>query len=105
MKETEVAKISAVESVSNAEAVKRVEKLSISEGPVVVNHQQDLENLHVKKVDFVSFIAMVVNGTAQVEKKSRKIDFIVYAAELLLGLKYFISGELYDLVRSHPLRP
>lgn len=92
MKETEVAKISAVESVSNAEAVKRVEKLSISEGPVVVNHQQDLENLHVKKVDFVSFIAMVVNGTAQAENKSRKIDM----TSLFLWLKNF-----WDLKISH----
>jgi hypothetical protein len=53
VKETEVAKIWAVESVSNAEAVKRVE--IISEGPVVVNHQQVLENLHVKRVDLSVF--------------------------------------------------
>lgn len=48
--------------------------------------------------DFVSFIAMVVNGTAQVETKSRKIDFLVYAAETLLGLKYFTSDELYGVL-------
>jgi hypothetical protein len=41
---------------------------------------------------------MVVNGTAQVETKSRKIDFIVYAAETLLGLKYFTSDELYGVL-------
>ena len=37
VKETEIAKIGAVQRVSYVEAVKRVERLSISECPMVVN--------------------------------------------------------------------
>lgn len=75
----EVAKTRAVQSVSYAEAGKMVER---SEGPMLVNtrstqqhtpkpvyHQQDPDILHVKKIDFVSFIAMVINGTVQVENR------------------------------------
>jgi hypothetical protein len=40
-------------------------------------------------VDFVAFIAMVINGTAEVERRSRKIEIIVNVAELFLGLKDF----------------
>ena len=41
--------------------------------PVKVSHQpRDIEMLHVKKVDFVLFIAMVINCTAQAEKTSKK---------------------------------
>jgi hypothetical protein len=35
--------------------------------------------LHVKKVDIVLFISMVINCTAQAEKKSEKIGIIVNA--------------------------
>lgn len=50
-------------------------------------YQQDPEILQLKKVDFIVFIAMVVNGTVHIEKKSRKVDIIVSAVELFLGLK------------------
>ena len=40
----------------------------------VVFHQQDPDISKVKKVDIVTFIAMVINGTAKVERRSRKID-------------------------------
>ena len=36
-------------------------------------HQQDPDILKVKKVDFVAFIAVVINGTAKVDRRSRKI--------------------------------
>jgi hypothetical protein len=46
--------------------------------PVKVSHQpRDSEMLHVKKVDFVLFIAMVINCTAQAENKSTKIGIPV----------------------------
>jgi hypothetical protein len=38
-------------------------------------------------VDFVAFIAIVINGTAKVERRSRKILIIVEAAERFLGHK------------------
>jgi hypothetical protein len=50
--------------------------------PVKAFHQpRDSEMLHVKKVDFLLFISMVINYTAQAEKKSKKIGIIVNAAE------------------------
>lgn len=93
----EVARVRASQSISYAAAVRRVEGLSGPEEFMVVDraslqaagvasHQKDPEMLHVKKVDFVAFIAMVVNCTAKVERKSRKIDIIVYAAERTEGL-------------------
>jgi hypothetical protein len=44
--------------------------------------------------EFVAFITIVVNGTAQILKKFRKID-IVSAAELILDLKDLTSEELH----------
>ena len=35
---------------------------------------QDPDILKDKKVDFVAFIAMVINGTAKVARRSRKIE-------------------------------
>lgn len=52
--------------------------------------------VHVK-LDLVSFITIVINGTSQVENKSRKIYIIVSAAERYLRLKYFISEELHGV--------
>ena len=54
----------------------------------------------VKKVDFVAFIATVVNCTAQVSKKSKKLDVVVVAAEKFLGLKDFTLQEV--LAREDP---
>ena len=57
-----------------------------------VSHQlRDSEMLHVKKVDFVLFISMVVNCTAQLENNSKKIGVIVNAAERFLGLHDFTA--------------
>jgi hypothetical protein len=49
--------------------------------PVKVSHQlRDNEMLHVKKVDFVLFIALVINFTAQAENKFKNIGIILNAA-------------------------
>ena len=63
-------------------------RASVKRPPQAENQHQDPEILHVKIVDSVSFIALAINGTAQVESKSRKIYIIVNVAELFLGLKY-----------------
>lgn len=46
-------------------------------------HQQDPEIIIVKKMDFVTFRAMVINGTAQVEKKKeyREIEIVSEAEQ------------------------
>ena len=81
-----MAKIRAVQSVSYAAVLKRVEGSNgVPEESMVVDrptlqvagvafHQQDTDILKVKKVDFVAFIAMVINGTTKVERRSRKIS-------------------------------
>ena len=57
-----------------------------------VSHQpRGSEMLHAKKVDFVLFIAMVINCTAEAENKSKKIGIIVNAAEHFLGFSRFYS--------------
>lgn len=61
---------------------------ALEPSPQTKNQQQEPAILNVKKVDSVSFIALVINGTAQVESKSRKVDIIVNVDELFLGLKY-----------------
>lgn len=55
-----------------------------------------------KKVDFVSFIATVINCTVQVSKKSQKLD-IVAAAETFLGLNDFTSENPPFQVPIDPL--
>ena len=106
-KENEVAKVRAVQSMSYATTVKRVEGLiGAPEESMVLHrpslqaagvafHQQDPDILKVKKVDFVAFIAMVINGTAKVGIRSRNVDIIVDAAERFLGLKDFLVEELH----------
>lgn len=104
VKENEVAKVRANQNISYAAAAERVEGANGPEGPMVVDslqaagvgsHQQDPDILQVKKVDFV-LMAMVINGTAKVEKRSRKIDIIVDAAKRFLGLEDFSAMELHE---------
>ena len=58
---------------------------------------------------------MVINGTAKVERRSRKIEIIVDAGERFLGLKDFSVKELHGILaqdfphsqvleRYHPIR-
>ena len=75
--------------------IKIVEKTSDASEEMVEDTPQPVVNvfcqtkytLCVKKVDFVAFIATVINCTAQVSKKLKKLDIIVAEAEKCLGLK------------------
>ena len=60
--------------------------------PVKASHQpRDSKMLHVKKVNLVLFIAMIINCTAQAKKKSNKIGVIgvrvVRSAQRITGVK------------------
>jgi hypothetical protein len=87
------------------EAIKIIEKTSDASEDMVVDASQPVLNvccqskdiLCDKKVDFVAFIATVINCTAQVSKRSKKLDIIV--AEKLLGLKDFTSEDLRGYCR------
>ena len=93
VKEVELSRIRAVQQISYLEVVKSVEgaRGHSSEEHMVVDAPQlvaivflqssDLDTLIVKKVDFVTFIATVINYTAHVSKKSKKLDLIIYAQE------------------------
>ena len=59
-------------------------------------HQQDPDILKVWTL--LHFIAMVINGSAKVERRSRKIETIVDAAERFLGLKDFSAKELCGIL-------
>ena len=61
-------------------------------------HQKDPDFLKVKKVNFVVFMAMVINGPAKVERRSRKIEIIVEELERFLGLKDFSAKELHGIL-------
>lgn len=75
VKANEVARVRSVQHVSYLEAVRRTsgmeETMEVEPPqPVKGSHQlRDSEMLHVKKVDFVFFITVVINCTVQVEKK------------------------------------
>ena len=60
----------------------------------VIHQFSDLDTLIVKKVDFVAFIATVINCTAQVSKKLENIS----AAEKFLGLRDLTAEALHGLL-------
>lgn len=66
VRQVEVARVRTVQSLSYAEAVRKV--------------KDDLNSLCFSKVGFLEFIAMVINCTAQMERKSQKLKVVVVAA-------------------------
>lgn len=82
-----MAKVRAGHWISYAEPNKRIETASdVSVDDMVVDTPQTLVNvcqsrepdtLCVKKVDFVAFIAHVINCTAQTNKNEKKLAIIV----------------------------
>ena len=54
--------------------------------------------LHVKKMDFVLCMAMVINCTAQAENNFKKIGIIVNAAERFLGLLDFTAEAMQKIL-------
>jgi hypothetical protein len=65
----------------------------------VLSKLGDLDTLIVKKVDFVAFIATVINCTAQVSERSKLLEMIS-AAETFLGLQDF-TAEALQVLLSH----
>lgn len=97
MKETEVARVVAFQRVSCLETMRKVE--GVSGGEESGSRATTTTNvgfsptegswyavLSVKKVDFLSFITMVIHFTAQAAKKLEEIGIIVSAAKRFWGL-------------------
>ena len=61
--------------------------------------------LFVKKVDTIAFIATVINYTAQVSKKLKKLDIIVAAAYKYLGLQEFTAEDLQRVLAMEDVPP
>lgn len=60
--------------------------------------------LYVNKVEFVAFIATVINCPAQLERKSKKLDIIVAAAGKYPGLQEF-TADLEGLFATEDAPP
>jgi hypothetical protein len=54
--------------------------------------------LIVSKIGFLAFIAMVINCTAGMDQKSQKIEVVVAAAEMYLGVRDLTAQELQDVL-------
>lgn len=59
---------------------------------------RDPDTLILKKVDVDAFIVQVINCTAQTNKKSKKLDIIVSAAERYLGLQELTAEALQGIL-------
>lgn len=71
----------------NKEKVKVVQKEDGNEDNSELAGRIKEDTMVVSKVNFLLFIAEVINCTAQTEKKTTKIQIIVRAAERFLGVK------------------
>ena len=60
--------------------------------------QSDPNSLCISKVGILAFIAMVINCTAQMERRSQKIDLV--AAETFLGVRDFSAEDLQGVLRE-----
>lgn len=59
--------------------------------------------LIVRKVDFMVFIAHVINCTAQTNKESKKLDIKVSATERFLGFQDFTAETLQRILSEDAL--
>lgn len=108
-----MAKVRAVHRLSYAEKIKIIERASdveemVVDAPVpIVNRPREPKEpdmLYVKEVDFVAFIATVINCPAQLERKSKKLDIIVAAAGKYPGLQEF-TADLEGLFATEDAPP
>ena len=81
------------------EEIQRIKKTSDASEEMVVDTLQPVVNVCFQTKDallrWISLHSLpVINCTAQVSKKSKKLDIIVAVAEKFLGLKNFTSKDL-----------
>ena len=104
-RENKVQKVRVERGISYAEAVKvsREQNPEANErgvglmgGQQVQQRAGNREGLYVEKRDLVTFIAGVINSTAEVKSKSEKIQLIVKAAVRHLGLAGLTWEEVRD---------
>lgn len=54
----------------------------------------------LSKVGFIAFIAMVINCTSEMERKSLNFFFVVAVAEKYLGVQCYTSEELQGVLNE-----
>ena len=63
------------------------ERSGVSSRSVPVQRDKPTSDICFSKIGFLAFIAMVINCTAGMERKSWKIEILVAAAERYLGVR------------------
>jgi len=88
---TEAMRIKTVQNISYAQAVKQVQvtngdliENNITQSKDTCSHKcvEDGNILVINKINFVAFIAEVINWSAQTDKRTEKLKIIISAAEL-----------------------
>ena len=83
------------------------ERSGVSSKSVPVQRGRPSSDICFSKIGFLAFIAMVINCTALMERKSQKIEGVVAAAERYWGVRDLTSEELQGVLKilmSHPFR-
>ena len=101
-RQVEVARVTVVQKVSYAEAVRKVEedgssvrdpkRLLVSRRLLSVQSDRPTNEMCFSNVGFVAFIVMVINCTAGIKVTENSV--VVAGAEKYLGLRDFIAEEL-----------
>lgn len=104
-RETNIQKIRVEKRITYAEAVKVTrerENKTHKEIDMVVQEQQQSvsEGMYVKKMELVTFIAGVINSTAEVKSKNEKIQLVVKAAVNHLGLVGLTWEEVREILTN-----
>jgi hypothetical protein len=68
---------------------------------VPVQRDKPTSDICFSKIGFLAFIAMVINCTAGMERKSQTIEFVVAAAERYLGVRDLPSEELQGVLSGN----
>lgn len=101
-RETNIQKLRVEKKITYAEAVKVSGEKKNKENEVVMDSQQQnkSEKIYVKKIELVTFIAGVINSTAEVKSKNEKIQLIVKAAVNHLGLVGLTWEEVREILTN-----
>jgi hypothetical protein len=76
----------AVKKVEDWSRVRDPERIPVSSRSVPAQRERPMSDLCFSNVVFLAFIAMVINCTASMERKSQKIYAVVAAAEKYKGM-------------------
>ena len=91
-RQVEVSRVRVEQTLSYAEAVKKVEEDGLrgrcgeSSRDIPLQRDRPQSDISFSKTEFLAFIEIVITCTAGMERKLHKIDIVVAAAERYLGV-------------------